>query len=163
VRGRCIVREALEAQSARLCCLRVTTKERLELLRAAKQLDILYARLGRDHDSELQYVVHTHHFELHMRIAEYAHCPELKEAIEMNQVLIYNWFFDVAEKLQSLPPGFHVRPMEAVTGSDPLLAEEVTRTHVQYGVVQTIEHIVPTAANDWRLPRSQVQVAEDGK
>ena len=29
VRGRCIVREALEAQSARLCCAQITMKERL--------------------------------------------------------------------------------------------------------------------------------------
>lgn len=143
--------------------MQAAIKERAELVRLAKQLDTLYDRFGRENDPELQYVVHTLHSELHMRITEFARCPELKEAIEMNQVLIYNWFFDVAEKLQSLPPGFHVRPMEAVTGSDPLLAEEVTRTHVQYGVVQTIEHIVPTAANDWQLPRSQVQVAEDGK
>ena len=103
VRGRCVVREALEAQSARLCCVRATVKERLELMRAAKQLDILYDRFGRDGDSELQYVVHTHHFDLHMRIAEYAHCPELKEAIEMNQVLIYNWFFDLAANRRSAP------------------------------------------------------------
>src|SRR5271163_3127727 len=92
VRGRCIVREALEAQSARLCCTHASMKERLELVRMAEQLDTLYDRFGRDHDQELQFVVHTHHFELHMRIAEYARCQELKEAIEMNQVLIYNWF-----------------------------------------------------------------------
>ena len=153
VRGRCIVREALEAQSARLCCLRVTTKERLELLRAAKQLDILYARLGRDHDSELQYVVHTHHFELHMRIAEYAHCPELKEAIEMNQILIYNWFFDLAANRRLLPVGFHSRLLQAVTGSDPLVADKAMRAHVQYGVEETLHQIVPQAANDWRRRR----------
>src|ERR1700691_1883368 len=82
VRGRCIVREALEAQSARLCCVQATMKERMELVRLAKQLDTLYDRFGRDHDEELQYIVHTQHFELHMRIAEYARCPELKEVIE---------------------------------------------------------------------------------
>src|ERR1700728_2916368 len=31
IRGRCIVREALEAQSARLCCAQITMKERLDL------------------------------------------------------------------------------------------------------------------------------------
>src|SRR5262245_52552147 len=56
VRGQCIVREALEAQSARLCCIHATIKERLELLRMAKQLDNLYARLESDDDSELQYL-----------------------------------------------------------------------------------------------------------
>lgn len=155
VLGRCVVREALEAQSARLCCVQATMKERVELVRMAKQLDTMYDRFGRDNDSELQYVVHTLHFELHMRIAEYARCPELKEAIEMNQVLIYNWFFDVAEKRQLLPNGFHDRLMQAVTGSDPLAADEAMRLHVRHGVVETVEQIVPTTANEWRLPRPQ--------
>jgi len=153
VRGRCIVREALEAQSARLCCVQATQKERIELLRLAKQLDTLYDRFGRDDDAELQFVVHTLHFELHMRIAEYARCPELKEVIEMNQVLIYNWFFDIAADRRSLPADFHMRLLQAVTGSDPLAADEAMRAHVQYGVVETLEQIVPQEANDWRLPR----------
>jgi len=161
VRGRCIVREALEAQSARLCCAHATMKERAELIRLARQLDTLYDRFGLDNDSELQYIVHTFHFELHMRIAEYARCPELKEAIEMNQVLIYNWFFDVAEKRQLLPTGFHSRLMQAVTGSEPIAADEAMRSHVQYGVVQGLERIAPAAAaNDWRLPRSHANHAD---
>jgi DNA-binding GntR family transcriptional regulator len=154
VRGRCIVREALEAQSARLCCIQATMKERMELVRLAKQLDTLYDRFGRDHDEELQYIVHTQHFELHMRIAEYARCPELKEVIETNQVLIYNWFFDLAANRRSLPPGFHTRLLQAVTGKDPLVADEAMRTHVQYGVVEALEQIVPQTTNDWRLRRA---------
>jgi len=153
VRGRCIVREALEAQSARLCCQQATMKERLELLRLAEQLDTLYDRFGRDNDSELQFVVHTHHFELHMRIAEYARCPELKEAIEMNQVLIYNWFFDVAAEKRSLPQGFHAQLLQAVNGSDPIAADQAMRFHVQYGTAETLQHIIPQAASDWRLRR----------
>jgi DNA-binding GntR family transcriptional regulator len=154
VRGRCVVREALEAQSARLCSAQATMKERMELLRAAKQLDVLYDRLGRDGDPELQYVVHAHHFDLHMRIAEYAHCPELRDAIEMNQVLIYNWFFDLAAKRRLLPAGFHTRLAQAVTGSDPLAADRAMRAHVQYGVAETLDLIVPQIPQDWRLRRS---------
>jgi DNA-binding GntR family transcriptional regulator len=153
VMGRCIVREALEAQTARLCCVKATLKERVELLRLAKQLDTLYDRFGRQNDADLQFVVHSLHFELHMRIAEYARCPELKEVIEMNQVLIYNWFFDIAADRRSLPSGFHVQLLQAVTGSDALAADAVMRTHIQYGVLETLEQIVPQAANDWRLPR----------
>jgi GntR family transcriptional regulator, rspAB operon transcriptional repressor len=153
VRGRCIVREALETQSARLCNMRATMKERLELLRAAKQLDTLYKRFGRENDPDLQYVVHTDHFALHMQIAEYAHCPELKEAIEVNQVLIYNWFFDVAAERRVLPPGFHIRLLQAVTGPDPMVAAEAMRAHVQYGAAETLQQVVPRAAGDWRLRR----------
>jgi len=156
VRGQCLVREALEAQSARLCSVHASMKERLELMRMAKHLDTLYERFGRDDDPELQYVVHTHHLELHMRIAEYARCAALREAIELNQVLIYNWFFDVAAERRSLPRAFHARLLEAVTGSDPRKADEAMRAHVQYGVQETLQRIVPQAANDWRLRRAQV-------
>ena len=102
----------------------------------------------------IQYAVHTLHFELHMRIAEYARCAELKDAIEMNQVLIYNWFFDLAANRRTLPPGFHFKLLEIVTGSDPVAADEAMRAHVQYGVPESLEQAVPATANDWRLRRS---------
>lgn len=155
MRGRCIVREALEAQSARLCSSNATMKERVELMRLAEQLDTLYDRFGQGGDSEMQYAVHTLHFELHMRIAEYGRCHELKEAIEMNQVLIYNWFFDIATNRRSLPTGFHAQLLKAVTGSDPHAADEAMRQHVQYGVVESLQLTVPATSNDWRLRRSQ--------
>lgn len=157
VRGQCIVREALEAQSARLCCANATMKERLELLRMAEQLDTLYDRFACEDGSDLLYVVHTHHFELHMRISEYARCPELKEAIEMNQVLIYNWFFDIAAQRRKLPLGFHTELVRAVTGSDPQAADAAMRRHVQYGVPETLHLILPQPRNDWRLRRSRSQ------
>jgi DNA-binding GntR family transcriptional regulator len=153
VRGRCTVREALEAQSARLCCAQATMKERLDLRRMAEQLDTLYIRFRDDDDQELQYVVHTHHFELHMRIAEFARCPELRQAIEMNNVLVHNWFFDVAVERRALPAGFHSQLLKEVTGNDPLAADQAMRAHVQYGVEETLQKILPSAKNDWRLPR----------
>jgi DNA-binding GntR family transcriptional regulator len=160
IRGQCIVREALEAQSARLCCARATMKERLELMRMAEQLDTLYDRFASEDGSDLLYVVHTHHFELHMRISEYARCPELKEAIERNQVLIYNWFFDIAAHRRRLPPGFHGKLLRAVTGSDPLVADAAMRRHVQYGVPESLHLIVPQSRDDWRLRRSRSQAQE---
>jgi DNA-binding GntR family transcriptional regulator len=155
IRGQCIVREALEAQSARLCCAQATMKERLELLRMAEQLDTMYDRFASEDSSDLLYVVHTHHFELHMRISEYARCPELKEAIEMNQVLIYNWFFDIAAQRRRLPPNFHTELLRAITGSDPLAADAAMRRHVQYGVPEALHLVVPQTRNDWRLRRSR--------
>lgn len=156
IRGRCIVREALEAQSARLCSLNATMKERIELMRLAEQLDTLYDRFGQSgSDQELQYAVHTLHFELHMRIAEYARCEELKDAIEKNQVLIYNWFFDLATNRRTLPVGFHAQLLQIVTGSDAIAADEAMRAHVQYGVPDLIEQTALPASNDWRLRRSQ--------
>jgi DNA-binding GntR family transcriptional regulator len=155
IRGQCIVREALEAQSARLCAIHATMKERLELMHLAEQLDTLYDRFGPGGDADLQYAVHTLHFELHMRIAEYARCPELKDAIEKNQVLIYNWFFDLAANRRTLPPGFHIKLLEIVTGPDPVAADQAMRAHVQYGVPETLTEAMPATAHDWRLRRSQ--------
>ena len=43
-RGLAAVREALESQSARLCCQRATLQQRLELVRLAEHLDTLFAR-----------------------------------------------------------------------------------------------------------------------
>ena len=153
VRGRCVVREALEAQSARLCCLQASMKERLELLRMAEQLDTLYARFQHENDAELQFLVHTHHLELHMRIAEYARCPELKEAIEMNHVLIYNWFFDIAAGRRSLPKAFHSQLLKMIVGKDPVAADAAMRSHVQYGVAEILERVVLQPKSDWRLRR----------
>jgi DNA-binding GntR family transcriptional regulator len=154
IRGRCVVREALEAQSARLCCERATMKERLELLRLAEQLDTLYDRLQNSgEDIDLQFVVHVHHMELHMRIAEYARCPELEDAIEKNHVLIYNWFFDIAAERRSLPRSFHRHLLETIADGDVRAADEAMRAHVQYGVEETLEKIVPQLNTDWRLRR----------
>ena|SRR5579862_1083238 len=155
IRGQCIVREALEAQSARLCAVHATVRERLQLLRLAEQLDTLYDRFGPGGDTDLQYAVHTLHFELHMRIAEYARCQELKDAIEKNQVLIYNWFFDLVANRRTLPPKFHFKLLESVTGSDPIAADQAMRAHVQYGVPESLGETVPPGPHDWRMRRSQ--------
>jgi GntR family transcriptional regulator, rspAB operon transcriptional repressor len=159
VRGRYIVREALEAKSAELCCERAIFQERLELRRMAEHLDTLYARSAAgERDTDLLYVVHQHHMNLHMRIAEYARCPELKEAIEKNQVLIHNWFFDVTAERRVLPDRFHQILIEAVTGDNPMAADQAMRQHIRYGlegILQAVERY--SAADDWRLKRQNKQ------
>ena len=61
-----------------------------------------------DHDPEFLYAVHSiGHSEPHLRIAEGANCRALQNAIERNQVLIFNWLYDVAARRPALPPTFH--------------------------------------------------------
>jgi len=155
VRGRYVVREGLEAQSARLCCDRATFQERIELRRMAEDLDALYARSAKgEREPTLEKVVHQSHMSLHMRIADYARCPELKEAIEKNQVLIFNWFYDVTAERRDLPERFHRNLVDAITGDNPLVADEAMRLHVRYGlegIVKAVEQ--HSAADDWRLKR----------
>ncbi len=155
VRGRYIVREALEAQSARLCCQWATFPERIELRRMAEHLDTLYASSAAgEHDPTFEKVVHQSHMGLHQRIAEYARCPELKEAIEKNQVLIFNWFYDVTAERRVLPERFHRDLVDAATGDDPLAADAAMRLHVRYGLEGTIRAVERySAADDWRVKR----------
>lgn len=155
VSGRYVVREALEAKSAELCCERASFQERLNLRRMGEELDLLYARSAAgERDTDFLYVVHQHHMNLHMRIAEYSGYPELKEALEKNQVLIYNWFFDVAVDRRALPEHFHRDLVDAVTGDDPEAAARVMRDHVRHGLESTlcgVEEYAVTA--DWRIKR----------
>lgn len=155
VRGRYVVREALEAQSARLCCERATFQQRVELRRMAEHLDTLYARSAAGaRDMTFESVVHQNHMALHLQIAENAGCPELKETIERNQVLIYNWFYDVAVERRVLPERFHRDLVDAITGDDPRAADEAMRAHVRYGLENTLRAVEQHSATDgWRLKR----------
>jgi len=154
IRGRYVVREALEGESAKLCCQRATFQQRLELRRMGEQLDTLYAHLTDSPDPDFLYVVHQQHMTLHQQIAECARCPELKEAIEKNQVLIYNWFYDVSAQRPSPPVHFHSELAAAVTSERPEVADKVMREHVRYGRDGIIEamgnHL---KAGDWRVKR----------
>ncbi len=155
VRGRYVVREALECESARLCCQRATFQERLELRRMAEHLDTLYSRVeAGERDTDFLYVVHEHHMGVHMRVAEFARCPELKQAIEDNQVLIYNWFFNVAAKEPALPKRFHRSLIGPVTGDDPEAAAEAMRQHIRYGLDDILQAAARyLAADEWRTKR----------
>jgi len=155
VRGRYVVREALEAQSARLCCERATFRERIELRRMAEHLDTLYARSAAgEREPPFEKVVHENHLGLHMRIADYARCPELKEAIEKNQVLIFNWFYDVTAERRILPERFHRDLVDAVSGEDPLAADAAMRQHIRFGLEGTIKAVERySVGDDWRLKR----------
>jgi DNA-binding GntR family transcriptional regulator len=156
VRGRTVVRQALESESARLCCEQATFQERLELRRMAEDLDTLYSRAAEleQRDTEFLYAVHQQHKALHMLIAEYARCPELKRAIENNQVLIYNGFYNVSVRQPALPENFHRSLMEALTGDDPDVAVEAARQHVQYGLNDIVEAVLKySTGDDWRLKR----------
>src|SRR5258708_33548842 len=109
VRGRTVVRAALESESARICCERATFQERLELRRMAENVDTLLGRTvaGEQRDTDFLYAVHQQLMNLHLRIAECARCPELQEAIQDNHVLIYHWFFNLTPKQPPSPTKFH--------------------------------------------------------
>lgn len=134
VRGHYIVREALESQAARLFAESSTARQRQTLARLAKQVDAAYARppvlkLDRRHDL---FDIHKLHFEFHMFIAESTRCNELMQAIEGNQVLIFNWLFNSAAHFDALPPRWHQDLAEALNSGSPEKADRAMRHHVRF-------------------------------
>lgn len=158
VSDRYILREAVETQSARLCAERATFQQRLELRRAGEEMDDLFARTAAPSvDRDFLYSVRRFHFELHLRIAEYARSEVLRAAIEKNQVLIFNWLYDTTAERRELPPRFHRDLMEAICSGDVLKADDAMRGHIRYGldsVVQAVQQIEANVDSQWRLKRS---------
>src|ERR1039458_5606284 len=95
VRDHYILREALETQAARLFTVRASVAEKQELARMAGHLDRLYEVCGNETpDADFLFSVHTYHMNFHLRIPEATGCVALRDAIEMKQVLIFNWLYD---------------------------------------------------------------------
>jgi len=145
------LREALETQSARLFAERATGAQRLELRRLAEQLDVLFERLeASGDDPAFRFAVHSHHVELHMRVAEHAQSAVLTRMIESNHVLILNWMFDVTARRTPLPHGFHLRLATALASGDPAQADAAMRAHVRYGLPEITGQVSALRATEWR-------------
>ncbi len=155
IRDSFIVREALESQSARLFAERATLRERQEILRMADRVDALFSRCvsGEHNDTEKLFEAHSYHFRFHMTIAESGHCPGLCAAIEKQQVLIWNWLFDVAALHRSVPRRSHRELAEALASGQAPVADAAMRTHIQYGLDELILRIPDREAPNWREHR----------
>ncbi len=165
VRGRFVIREALEGQAARLFAERAGLQQRQELRLMAEHMDTMFSRLGAGNgDAEFAFAVHSYHFQLHMRIAEYSGCGALQEVIQKNNVLVFNWLFDVAVHQLAGSPRFHQELAESLAGMDSDAAEAAMRAHVRYGVEETVRAIQlfrPLPEGKWRLGRTVASVASE--
>jgi DNA-binding GntR family transcriptional regulator len=149
------VREALETQAARLFALKASPAQRRELGRMAEQLDALFNRTATgEHDTEFLYAVHSYHFDLHMKIAESAGCGALRELIERNHILTFNWFYDVAAHRESLPPTFHRDLAASLISGDEIAADQAMRRHIRFGRDERIRNIQIEAPTEWRGRRT---------
>jgi DNA-binding GntR family transcriptional regulator len=158
VLDRCTLREAVESQSARLCAERATFQERLELRRMAEQMDAMFARTTKEKvDRNAVYNIQTYHFQLHMKIAEFARSEVLRAAIEKNHVLIFNWLYDMVAERREVPAGFHCDLINAILTGEVLKADQAMRDHIRYGissVVKAVESIEARSEAQWRLRRA---------
>lgn len=148
VRERYVVREALEAQTARLFCRAATPADRAELLKMAKRVDALYSQCFKrtQNDPDFLYLVQDTHTQFHLRVAEVSGCHALRELLEANQVLTFNWLYYVAASRPALPPRFHSELAEALCTGDEEAADRAMRAHIRFGLEHVISCIAPELA-----------------
>jgi DNA-binding GntR family transcriptional regulator len=156
IRGSYILREAIETQAARLFVENATPEQRRELRRMAEHTDVLFNRcVGGDTDPEFLFQVHAYHLEFHLHIAACSGSKALVQAFEKNQVLIFNWLFDVAVHHQKRPPRSHRDLSEVLCGGDPEAADRAMRSHIQYGLEEIISSIVTRTNPRWRASAAE--------
>lgn len=157
VEDRSLVREALETQAARLFAERATAAEKKELRQMGRRVDQLYAAGEKSSgDREFLFSVNTYHMELHLRIAECARCPALRDAIEKEQVLIFNWLFDTAVERRELGSDYHARLTNALATGSPERASTTMRNHIRHGLVEVLEALTKLSEdskNGWRAKK----------
>ncbi|MGI8745364.1 MAG: GntR family transcriptional regulator [Bryobacteraceae bacterium] len=134
LRDRYIIREALESQAARLFCERATSADRQKLRAEADSFEeMIEVSAEQAADPEFQFSVQTAHVVLHMRIAESSGCMLLCDLLEKNQLLIFNWFYDVAAGYK-IEGGRHRELVKILTGNDPDAACLAMGQHVRSGM-----------------------------
>jgi DNA-binding GntR family transcriptional regulator len=140
VEDRSLVREALETQAARLFVGRATIAEKKELRQMGRRIDRLYAACEKNlNDRDFLFAAHSSHMKLHLRIAECARCPALHDAIEKEQVLIFNWLFDTAVERRDLGSDFHARLTDMLATETPEKASTAMRNHIRHGLVEVLK------------------------
>jgi DNA-binding GntR family transcriptional regulator len=102
--------------------------------RLAEHMDAMFNRCASGpEDRDFLYAVHGYHHEFHLRIAEFAGSRVLRQMIEKNHVLVFNWLFDVASSRPPLPPRFHRELITQLNAGKVELADRAMRRHIRYG------------------------------
>jgi len=136
VRGHFIVREALEAQAARLFTQFATASERAELRKLAARVDGLAVK----RDRTLYTVLHHR---LHRRIAECSRCAVLSDAIEKTHALSSIWFGLLRRPSPDDAPRRHQELIEALSKGPAEVAAEAMRQHNAVALERTLEVLEP--------------------
>lgn len=165
IRNSYVIREALESQAARMCCENMAPAEREQLKKSAQHLDSLYkAGSSENVDSRFLFSVHVYHMQFHMRIAELAQSPGLLKAIEKEQVLIFNWLYDLVANRTTLPANFHYDLAKAICSGDVGKADDEMRKHIRYGLDNLLENLGKLAGSDgWRMKLGRRRTANNKK
>ncbi len=138
VRGHYVVREALEAASAKLFAEVATPRERAELLKLAARVDALSVQTGGN-----RFLYLSLHEKLHRRIAECARCQPLCDAIEKNHALASTWLCVARPASPDRPARRHRELIEVLVKGTPTAAAEAMRKHVTSALRNTLERLEP--------------------
>ena len=138
VRGHYLVREALEAEAARLFTETATAEERSELLKLAVRVDAMSIQ----HETDRFHYLNLHS-KLHRRIAECTRCPALCEAIEKTRALSSTWLCVARSFSNGTTPSRHVELMEVLVRGDREAAAAAMREHVTTSMQRALERLEP--------------------
>ena len=134
LRGFFMVREALETQSARLFVRCASQAERRGLMATAAEVDHTRQRIleleERQQPAKLvawRFV----HMRFHRQIAECTGLPMLIEAVERNQLLVFNSLYERSYGDLQLPENWHQRLAASLCGSSERMAESEMRKHLK--------------------------------
>ena len=125
------VREACEVQAARLAAERATAAERRALLQLATRVDAAYERLEDRSTRQTLVITNQLHTSLHQRIAEVARSPQLLQAAERSQALIFRLLLELHRPTAPADDERHVPLVEAIASGDPSAAEAAMRHHIR--------------------------------
>ena len=157
IRGFYVVREALESQAARLFSEAASAADRQDLLELAQTLDSTYrlCAASENPSEEELFSLRDLHMKFHLSVAEGARCPFLREAIEKNQILIFNWLFDRLFGSPGLPDTWH-RDLALVLVQDDIeAADRAMRKHVRFRMDELLKRLEPYfSLNGIRLARA---------
>lgn len=156
IEDRCLLREALECQSARLFAERATSTEKNELARMGRRMDQLFAGCEDGPiDREYLFSVNTYHIRLHLFVAECARCVALRDAIEKEQVLIFNWLFDMAVDRDTPVADHHAALCKQLASGDPETAAAAMKHHIRFGLQEVLakHDCLDDTDSSWRSKR----------
>ncbi len=144
IRGYWAVREGLETQAARLFARNATSAERQELRGTAVELDLLHKATTSvaQPEAEALYRWRSAHMKFHLRIATGTHIPFLFQAVEKNQVLVFNWFYEHSiSAAPALPPHWHQTLAEALCQDSESAADAAMRDHLRNRVEELLQRL----------------------
>jgi DNA-binding GntR family transcriptional regulator len=114
----------------------------MEMRAMAVHLDHLTDRSAAGENStDFLFETQMYHLSFHMRIAECTGCAALCDLLAKSQVLIFNWFSDLAAD-QRMPKRWHQQLANEIATTDPDLAEAAMCAHVRYGIENIQAEIV---------------------